>query len=104
MTITFYDPALEKKFRDYVAQTDTSNNALMNALVELVFSFPLEFSDDVVENLEEVSALTKILDWKALKGITRELQAGPLTRSVTLKDVVHGMSCEGIESHRSKGS
>ena len=76
----------------------------MNSIVELVFGLPLEFSEDIVANLEEISALIKELDWEALNQITSELQAGPLTRNVTLKDVVHGMSCKGIEAHQSEAS
>lgn len=104
MSIKFYDPNLETQFREYVAQHDSSNNALMNKLVEVVFGLDAVFSEDKLKNLEEMAALLSMIDWQALNGIKDKLQASPLTRNVTLKDVVTGMILEGVNSHQNENS
>ncbi|MEM6453011.1 MAG: hypothetical protein AAF703_22175 [Cyanobacteria bacterium P01_D01_bin.105] len=100
MSIKFYDSDLETEFREYVAQNDSSNNALMNKLVEVVFELEPVFSQDKLKNLEEMADLLSMIDWQTLNGIKDQLQASPLTRNVTLKDVVTGMILEGVNSHK----
>ena len=100
MSLKFYDPELERRLREYIAETESTNNAVLNDLLQKVFEIPSYFSDDVGENLGEVVSVMTLDYWEEVKCLREQLQSRPLTRNVSMQDVVACIQEEGIKALR----
>lgn len=101
MSVKFYDPALEEKFRAYVAENDSNNIRVVNSIVGTVFSMQTALHPDILTNLLEISTLIGSIDWDEIRRIHLHLQANALTRNATVADVVTAMIQNGITGYRS---
>ena len=102
MTLKFYSLELEKQVRELVQQRGSTNNAVLNELLQSLFNIPARFSDDAGENVEETAAMMRLFCWEDIERIQTQLQSQTLTRNVSIKDVIACIQEEGIKVLKQK--
>jgi len=102
MTLKFYSQELERQVRELVQQRGSTNNAVLNELLQSLFDIPTRFSDDAGKNVEETAAMMRLFCWEDIERIQDQLQSQTLTRNVSVKDVIACIQEEGVKVLKQK--